>query len=377
MESNRKPFAPMSDAVFAYYPVQLPPQTDEIRLVDLWRVLVRRKMVFFVVAALILAAGLTYALLAPPKYRYSALIELGAVPHPQESEGTIYQEDSVGTALAKINEAYLPQALAGYVEKEPQGARPPAIKGSIPRNSNVLMLEAEAPADAEAAVIAVQQAVISRFAQEHDTSIRAARHDIESQIDAAKARQAQLRDAAEQLRAREESISAHVATLQQTRAEIAMSLDRARRAQAAILSQPTQHPDAAVVVEAGSQVRDLQQQLSALDERLALSLPGEAVDAQLALRQNALDAATEQERIAGLEARLEAVRDTRAVQPPTRSPGPVGPGKKIIVALAAMLGLFLGVLSAFGAEFVGKVRAELAETGTEAADHDGLHPSGN
>jgi len=363
MEADRKPSVSPRGTVCAYYPVQLPSQHDEVRLVDLWRVIVRRKGVFFSVAALVLAAGLAYALLAPPKYRYSALIELGAVPTPQEGEGTIYQSDSVGTALAKINEAFLPQALAEYLQKQQQGTRPPGIKASIPKSSNVLMLDAEGPADEESAVIALQKAVISRLVQEHDVEVRAARRDLEARIGAAQTRLAQMRDAAEQLRAREEGIAEHVATLRQARTEIAGALERAREAQAGILGRPGEDRDAAVVVEAGSQVRDLQQQLLALDERLALSLPKEAVDAQLAIRQNALTAATEQERIAGLEARIKAIRDTRAIQPPTRSPEPVGPGKKVIVALAGMLGVFLGLLAAFGVELVGGIQAEMAGEG--------------
>jgi uncharacterized protein involved in exopolysaccharide biosynthesis len=104
-----------------------------------------------------------------------------------------------------------------------------------------------------------------------------------------------------------------------------------------------------------------------LGEQLAL---GQQL--RLAADKKGRDIADQEQRIIALEARLAGLRDTAAIQPPTRSMEKVGPGKRTIIALAGFLGLFVGTLAAFGAEFVGKIRAELAEM----AGSEGMKDSG-
>jgi hypothetical protein len=65
---------------------------------------------------------------------------------------------------------------------------------------------------------------------------------------------------------------------------------------------------------------------------------------------------TQRQVISVAEARLRAARDTKELGGAIRSVAPVGQSKALIVALFAILGLMGGVMLAFVAEFMTKVR---------------------
>jgi LPS O-antigen subunit length determinant protein (WzzB/FepE family) len=353
---------PPRDAVFAYYPVEVPPRDDEIRLVDLWRVLVRRKAVFFVVAGLLLAAGLGYALLAPPKYRYSALIELGWIPTP----AGLKTVEGVQTALTKVNEAFLPAALADYLETQPAGTRPPKVRASIPKGSETLMLDAEGPVDKGPTLVGIQQAVIARLSQHHAAFVDAERRSIGITITATRNKLEALAAAGTALQNQSKRTEELAASLREQRGEVQADLDAAIALEQDLLSDPAATRDTAALLQANIESRALRDQLLALDERLAVNLPKQLEDLRAAIETNNREILAQQEGIAGLEARLSGVLDTRAIQPPTQSLEKAGPGRTVIVLLAGMLGLFLGLLAAFGAEFVSRMRAEMAGDGPGA-----------
>jgi len=67
--------------------------------------------------------------------------------------------------------------------------------------------------------------------------------------------------------------------------------------------------------------------------------------------------------IEGLKSSIEPGRsyNTRVLQKPTSSIGPVKPKKRLILVLSSVLGLMLGVFAAFFVHFVSHARAEIAK----------------
>ena len=373
MEPNRKPRTAPNDGGFAYYPVQVGQRNDEIPLVDLWLVLVRRKAVFFAVAGLVLAAGLAYAMLASPKYRYWSLVELGSTPTATGSEAV----ESVSTVLAKVNGAFLPAALADYLKTQPEGTQPPKVRVNIPKGSETLMLEADGPVDEGPTLTGIQQAVIARITQDHADVVAAERQAVRINITAGKNELATLQANGRGLQAQVKRTEELAADLRARRSEIQQALDVAIGLEQDLLSTPEAQRDTAALLQANVESRALRDQLLSLDERLSTALPKQIDDLGAAVDANAREITAQQERIANLESRLSLIRETRAIQPPTRAIEKSGPGRTVIVVLAGMLGLFLGMLSAFAAEFMSEVRRELAETGAEATADDGLHSRAN
>lgn len=63
-----------------------------------------------------------------------------------------------------------------------------------------------------------------------------------------------------------------------------------------------------------------------------------------------------------MESRLDNLVETRALVAPMRSPNKVGVGKKVVVIVALLLGLFSAIFFAFLLEFIGKARQQMLVT---------------
>lgn len=359
MDHEQKLPTPPRDAVFAYYPAEDLRREEEIHLVDLWLVLVRRRAVFFTVAGLILAAGIAYALLAPPKYRYSALIELGSI----STERGVTTVEGVSTALAKIEAAFVPAVLADYLKAQPAGTEPPEIRASIPKGSETLMLTAQGTAEEGETLLQLQAAVTDRLAEDHARLIDRQRHALRENIAAAKHNLETLATNATKLDSRAERIEELAATLQDQRNTIAQQLDAAIALER---SPPGSADDTPSYVtsqlRADVETRTLREQLRQLDQRIAVDLPKAMDDIRTAADSNVEQILAQQERIADLESRLADVRDTRAIRPPARSLEPSGPSAAMISILATGLALLSGISFALLYEVLNNVRAALVES---------------
>lgn len=369
MDHEQKLSAPPRDALLAYYRVEDLRREEEIRVVDLWLLLVRRKAVLFTVAGLILAVGLAYALWAPPKYSYSALVELGTVstdagPRPVEE---------VSTALAKTKDAFLPAVLSDYLKTQPEGTRVPEIRVSVPRGSEVISLVAEGTAEEGETLVTLQSAVISRLAQDHANLVDAGRRAVRANIAAAKNDLDKLAAEADALEEQGRRVDELLNTLRQRRSDIARQLGAATALQPsgrdgndmAASDMPADHS------QTDTDAAALHDQLLQIDERVGVELPQSLVDVRLAIESNAREIVAERERVADLESRLAEIRDTRATRPPAPSLEPVGIGGAVVVFLAAGLGLIFGIGFAFLSEGLANARAQLAERGIARAARPG------
>ena len=134
-----------------------------------------------------------------------------------------------------------------------------------------------------------------------------------------------------------------------------------------------------------AEIQQNEQKLAALKERLYVKLENEKqnLESQIAknLRNKELQVTkndeyqsqllqfhakrlSEQEQqcntIAAAKNKINLYRDAKALNIALRSNKPTGPRKALILALAGMLGLMGGVMLAFFAEFMAKVRAQQA-----------------
>ncbi len=92
-----------------------------------------------------------------------------------------------------------------------------------------------------------------------------------------------------------------------------------------------------------------QQKLSIKQSGLQLSL-----EKMLLEHENKI--ITQQQKIDGINFKLKGLRDTQPLTQPLQSLEPVGIGKKLIVIISLMAGLFIGIFSVFFLEFLSRVR---------------------
>ncbi|HED33409.1 MAG TPA: hypothetical protein ENJ08_04210 [Gammaproteobacteria bacterium] len=119
-------------------------------------------------------------------------------------------------------------------------------------------------------------------------------------------------------------------------------------------------------------VEDLKNSLSKLgvdDRNSLLELNSGISEKQAAIekfklsRQLQID--RQQQIVKDISLKLSGLQATEALSEPLKSIGPVGPGKKLIVMVSLVLGVFIAVFFAFGREFMLKVKQKSVKTEVE------------
>jgi hypothetical protein len=152
-------------------------QEDEISLVDLWLVLVRRRAMFVAVAALCLVAGLLYAIAMPRSYQYSTSIEIGS----RHDGASIELVESPETLLPKINESNIPLARQQYLLAHPELQAVPDMDARIPKGSQIIVLGSKGAETESEMHVALQQAVVDMVKKDHGRMIDVLRKESEIQ----------------------------------------------------------------------------------------------------------------------------------------------------------------------------------------------------
>jgi capsular polysaccharide biosynthesis protein len=328
---------------------------DEINLVDLWLVLVRRRKVVFAVTAVCLIAGIALALILPRKYEYTTSIEIGS-----RASGTkVALIEPPETVLAKVQESYIPLVRQEYLSQHPEKTRAPKIEVSIPKNSQILVLRSKGPKANAEVYQSLQQAVVDRLTQDHGRIIALLRKDMENQQRKAEAKLAELKDAAILLKGREKRLADVTALLGKQVTEARADLKRAEGNRQEAIHEANNESKAMTLLMLDNEIRQYHQRLDKLDERLQIEVANNQDDLAKQLADNGRAQATQQDHISQLEGELANLRGTRAILAPMRSPEPSGAGPKLIAVLSLVLGIILGVFAAFFAEFIAKARLQM------------------
>ena len=110
---------------------------DEISLVDLATILIRRRWMIAIFSIIITALGVTKTLLSSPSYRFSTTIEMGS----QVINDSIKTFESPQSLLAKLEFNYVPQTLVEYQQSKTNNKKTYQIHIVNPKHSSIISLE--------------------------------------------------------------------------------------------------------------------------------------------------------------------------------------------------------------------------------------------
>jgi uncharacterized protein involved in exopolysaccharide biosynthesis len=262
---------------------------DEISLIDLWRVLSRRKHWIALAFVVTLALAVGWLALKTPIYEASATLEIGT------ADGSALEN---GQDLARRLENAQPPALSP--------AREPVLAG-VESESRILELTARGPSQSATSEFLLE--VLAEVQERHDEFLEEFRAEQHQRLD---------------------EITKRVQLMEVQRDEFENRLGRLDQGAAAIGG------------------------LLTLEQRLADRLP--QLEAEQAKLRRSLS-----ERVTGPTTVL--VSPEPAAEDEAGEASPVEPRTRLVLALAAVLGLMLGVFVAFFREFLARV----AEAGEEEA----------
>lgn len=147
---------------------------DEISLVDLAAILVRRRRYFYIVFVLVVGAGLALALLAPAQYQYVSLFQTAQLTSNEYVEAP-------GTTIAIIESQWLPEAKANYHEKYGSSLRID-VTLTNPEGTGLIRLESEATSDAKESVASLHQALLDNVQESLQAKIKQKKASLEQNL---------------------------------------------------------------------------------------------------------------------------------------------------------------------------------------------------
>lgn len=149
---------------------------DEISLVDLAAVLVRRRRYFYTVFVLIFGFGLAWALLAPSQYQYVSLFQTAQLSSSEYLEPP-------ATTIAVIKSQWLPDAKANYHEKHGSllGVN---VTLTNPEGTGLIRFESEATSDAKNAVASLHQLLVDNVQESLQAKIKQKKTSLKQNLEA-------------------------------------------------------------------------------------------------------------------------------------------------------------------------------------------------
>lgn len=148
---------------------------NEITIVDLAAIFIRRRRIFYIVFVLIIGLGVAYALLATEKYEYLSLVEAAG----QEGGDPI---EKPATTIATLESRWLPETQSVYQAENNQHL-PFELEFSNPENTNLLRLRTVAAKANADTVQEIHNSLIDKVRASQNSRIERKKNSLAQQIE--------------------------------------------------------------------------------------------------------------------------------------------------------------------------------------------------
>jgi hypothetical protein len=328
----------------------------EIDLVDLWLSLAKHLRLMAVTFIAFVLLGVAVALALPKTYRYSTTIEIGSLL-PQDGVGEPRLIETPPSAVAKLNESYIPLALSEYRQRHPQDDKRYQIEASVAGKSDVVVLGAEGPRDEEAVQLGLQQSAVEKLVTDHQRVLAIERSRLQLEKSNQEKELADQQEKGKVLAAKLKRIDETRTLLQNQVADLHSRIASADARREAAMREATDEARAMTMIMLENEIRADRERLDEVEERLFIGLPSQTDELNNDISENARAQRLIDVQVANVQTRLDNIIATSAVVPPMRSLEPVGLGGASIVAVFALVGLTGAFFAALLAEFAARVRA--------------------
>ncbi len=329
---------------------------DEISLVDVVLVLVKRKKIFLSVLGFSILSAAALALLHDNTYLYATSLEIGTFYEDKEQVFV----DTPQTVLSKLEEGYIPAVLNKYYATNPAAPRV-RITARLPKGSEVVVIESKAKANLGETIKQLESQIIDLIKTDHARTIDVKRSGLLMRQENLVRHQNDLRDKERMLRSDKERLLVLKKLVTQQMDSVKAQVNDAIANRKKARTSVSDETKAMTLLMIDNEINQNRNRLAGLEERLYVDIPNSRVELDKALADNAREQEANKAEIASLDLVMKNFRETRAIIEPTQSIAPIGKGEATIAALGVLLGGMLAVFAVFIAEFLDRARRRLAE----------------
>lgn len=155
---------------------------DEISLIDLVMVLVRRRNLMTIVFVSTIILGTIGALLTPKTYTYSTSLQIGS----RVIQGTIEPFESSQTLLAKLQYSFIPLTLSNLRSADPDNKKYYNVDATVPINSQIIILEIKGTDDQAPLITQLLRNISKKVTLDHERIYNAIKQNLIALINQAK-----------------------------------------------------------------------------------------------------------------------------------------------------------------------------------------------
>lgn len=347
-----------------FYPPVAYYEEDEISLVDMWLVLMKRKKLLLGTFGIFALIGLIAAIVLPKSYSYNTTIEIGS----RIVNDIVQPIESPETLLAKINESYVPLIQHRFQKQNPDQSGIFEMNARIPKGSQIIVLDSKGPESDAGIYMTLQEWVVDEVKKDHQRILEVVRKELEISRNEAQSKLEELKDNTKLLASREKRLGEVAELLKQqiTDAKKDLASSEANRKRA--VNEATNATKAMTLLMLDNEIQQQRKRLATLEERLIYEVAEGQDQVTKLVSDNLRNQQNQQDVIARISAQLANLVETRSLVPPMQSMEPTGLGRKMILMLALILGAMAALFLVFFAEFLQKVKEQSVEV--EEVDQD-------
>lgn len=323
---------------------------DEIDFFDIWMVLVRRWRIVLCLLGIALLAGITVAVKKPVTYSYSAAINIGG-----DGDSTI---ESMETVRSKLLNVFIPQAIREYPGKDEEKNHV-KLDVKIPTDSSLVILKGEGTEKKENLYISLIQNVIEKIMKNHEPRTGVIRKALDVERAIAKRKLQGYEDHAGFLKVELARLDESGKLLKKQIARTTEMLKNLENERRVAIKNLRNEPSAMTILMIDTQTQKTREHLSEMENELFIKTESKRDKHKKDIADNQRQIDDQKDRITKIEGRILGLSETHAVAPPAKSLEPLKSKRLLIIVLSAVLGLFLGALGAFLAEFISKTKLRM------------------
>lgn len=330
----------------------MPKIEEEINLIDIIRILVKRKWLIISGTLLCLVVAVAVSLVLPKVYKVSFVADIGMVQRgdgmePIESPENVKSKIEMGYSFAAMQALNIPEDEF------------PDILVKIPKKTRLIEMAVKTDDTEEGQ--SILQHIKGMLLEEHGKLLDQYRVKLENAIKGIALRKAAVYDAKKVLEKKLKILQSSKKDTREQMNEVGKRIEDLWKEKKKINLKANPDNTLSLLVFT-NEVQANQRYYNQLQDKLNVSLANQEVTLNNNLQNNERERQKlELERLK-YESQLNALQETTIIKEPSFSEKPVSPKKRLIVALAGVIGLMASIFLAFFMEFVEKYRLEQPES---------------
>jgi Chain length determinant protein len=323
---------------------------NEISLIDVVKVFVRRKKLFLGAILLVSFLGFIYAFSKPVVYGYFVSVEIG-----QSGGGMI---EDAKTLLNKINKNYIPINSSQFLKSHPDNKSVPLVTASNDKESKMIFLESKGVLDDQEIHFEFINSLVHYIVADHQKVSTVHRKEFELSSGQINNVIKRLKDEENLLISQKSRMKDKESFLRKRVLMIQKSLAESEKTRSIAAKNTNTEGKSWALLTINNDLRASRERLSSLEEQLNIGLKEQNEKLDNSISQNIRAQSEQVGQLSKIQLKLDSLLETRALSQPLKSIKPVSKSKSFIILLSIVIGVFIAIFAVMIVEFASKVREQ-------------------